>query len=292
MKKTEYRENFGYLHTRYGKTHYKHILSGTKNTPIIFLHGGPGSTHFSAYSILELSKQRDLILYDQIGCGLSDRLKSKSKMTITTFVEELEALRKALSIKKFHLLGHSWGTMLGLDYYLKYPNRVDKIIFSSPCLSASLWHDDAKILIEKLPSRWKRLIYKHEAAKTTKHRDYLKAMDVYYKKHVFGNMKFDPTLLAGRGTAGSDVYNHMWGPSEFCPTGTLKNYERMDELKKVKVPALFTCGRFDEATPEATQIYASQVRGAQYHEFKKSAHVPYRTETAEYIRVMNHFLRS
>lgn len=47
----------------------------------------------------------------------------------------------------------------------------------------------------------------------------------------------------------SSAYNYMWGPSEFYCTGTLLNYERREDLAKINIPVMFTCGQFDEARP-------------------------------------------
>ena len=44
----------------------------------------------------------------------------------------------------------------------------------------------------------------------------------------------------------------MWGRCEWRPSGSLASYERVDRLRDIPVPVLLTCGRFDEATPDAT----------------------------------------
>lgn len=288
--RSTYTEDFGYLKTRFGKTFFRRIRSGKNSLPVICLHGGPGSTHFSILPLADLSGDRDVILYDQIGCGLSTRLRSKRQMQTNTFVDELEALRKHLKIERFHLLGHSWGTMLGIDYLLKHPKRVASVVFSSPCLSATLWHEDAKTLIQKLPAKARNAIHRHEKRKTTAHKDYLSAMDLYYRKFVFGKIPDRPEISVALKTSNTELYMQMWGPSEFCPTGVLKTFERIDQLKKIQVPALFTSGKFDEATPQSTKFYADQVRGSKFHIFKKSAHLSMHTETDEYLRVMRRFL--
>ena len=48
-----------------------------------------------------------------------------------------------------------------------------------------------------------------------------------------------------------ELYNYMWGPSEFKANGTLKNFDLSDELFKLDLPVLITCGRFDEAHPKS-----------------------------------------
>jgi proline iminopeptidase len=90
---------------------------------------------------------------------------------------------------------------------------------------------------------------------------------------------------------GGEVYNAMWGPNEFIATGTLKNYDRSARLREIDLPALFLCGRHDEATPESTAFYRRQVRGAEMAVFEKSSHMPQLEETTKYLRVVRDFMR-
>lgn len=289
----QHHEHFGYIKHRFGRTYYRYIKAKTKKkrVPLILMHGGPGSSHWSIYSMIGFAKDRDIVFYDQIGSGFSDKLK-KSQMKTETFVEELQALVRALKLKKFHLLGHSWGTMLALDYVLKYPKSgTQSIIFSSPCVSAALWQKDADRLLTTLPKKVQSAIRRLEKHGRTTSPQYKQAMTVYYKKYVLGvNYKSTKERVVGSAVRGDDVYMTMWGPSEFSATGNLRTYENARFLPKLKLPTLFTCGKMDEATPAATKFYASLVKNSKYHEFRKSAHVPHYTENKEYIRVISYFL--
>jgi proline iminopeptidase len=43
------------------------------------------------------------------------------------------------------------------------------------------------------------------------------------------------------------LYEHMWGPSEFVSTGTLRDYDRIQRLPELRLPVMFLVGEFDEA---------------------------------------------
>lgn len=86
------------------------------------------------------------------------------------------------------------------------------------------------------------------------------------------------------------IYNFMWGASEFTVTGTLQDYDAAEWLRELKMPALFTCGRYDEATPEATAYYASLVRDSQFHVFENSSHMPSVEEPEAYTKKIQEFL--
>ena len=80
-------------------------------TPILLIHGGPGGSSCS-FTILvnKLSKDRPVIIYDQLGAGKSDHPKDLSLWQVDRFVEELDIVIKTLHFKKVTLLAHSWGS--------------------------------------------------------------------------------------------------------------------------------------------------------------------------------------
>ncbi len=105
-----------------------------KGFPILIINGGPGMNSEGfvdiAKKISELGYQT--IIYDQRGTGKS-KLENYDSTTITMdlMVEDIENLRKKLKIKKWIVLGHSFGGLLATHYVAKYPEYIEKIIFSS-----------------------------------------------------------------------------------------------------------------------------------------------------------------
>lgn len=84
----------------------------------------------------------------------------------------------------------------------------------------------------------------------------------------------------------------MWGPSEFHVTGNLKDFDCTLQLETIKIPTLYTCGRYDEATPASTEYFSSLTPISQFHVFENSAHMPYLEQPEEYVKVMKEFLES
>jgi proline iminopeptidase len=89
---------------------------------------------------------------------------------------------------------------------------------------------------------------------------------------------------------GHEVYNTMWGPSEFYATGPLKSYDRTSRLGELRLPVLFTAGRFDECTPSASAWYQSLVPGSRLAIFENSSHMTMLEESDAYISVLRTFL--
>ncbi|WP_255249779.1 proline iminopeptidase-family hydrolase [Bacillus sp. FJAT-45066] len=280
----------GFIEVTGGKVWYQKHESEKNTTPVIVLHGGPGSSHYSLQGLKVLSENRTVILYDQLGCGNSDRPSDKSLWNLERFVEELEQIKEALSLEEFHILGHSWGTTLAAAYYLKKPDGVKSIIFSSPCLSAPLWAEDQEENRKLLPVEVQQTLKKCEENGTTDSEEYKEATKIFNQHFV---CRLDPIpefLKKGQQYRNPEVYNTMWGPSEFHVTGNLKDFDCTSELKNIQVPTLYTCGCYDEATPKSTEYFSSLTPNGKFHVFEKSAHMPYIEETNEFLQVVNKFL--
>jgi len=284
--------NEGFIEVPGGKVWYQHYNKDSARTPLIILHGGPGSSSYSLQSLKALSEHRPVILYDQLGCGRSDRPTDSSLWKIERFVQELADIRKALNIEEVHILGHSWGTTLAAAYCLTKPKGVKSVVFSSSCLSAPLWEKDQERNLKKLPYDIQEVIKTSEANGTTDSTEYKEATKVFNQHFVCRLDPFPEFLKAGAHLKNPEVYNIMWGPSEFTVTGNLRSFDCTTQLHEITCPTLYTCGRYDEATPETTAYYKSLTPNARMHVFEKSAHMPYLEEKAEYLQVIGDFLHT
>ena len=84
--------------------------------PIVLLHGGPGVPSDYLEPLEALAREgRDVIRYDQLGCGRSDHPDDPTLLRVDRFVEELAQVRDDLGLERFHLYGQSWGGMLALE---------------------------------------------------------------------------------------------------------------------------------------------------------------------------------
>jgi len=97
--------------------------------PLLLLHGGPGGAHDYMESMGELARGgRRVIMYDQLGCGKSPVPSNPDMWTIELFVEEVDVVRQALGLERLHILGQSWGGMLGMEYALTQPEGVESMV--------------------------------------------------------------------------------------------------------------------------------------------------------------------
>jgi proline iminopeptidase len=273
-----------------GRVYYRMEGDGDK-TPMLVLHGGPGFGHDTLLSLSALGRDRKIIFYDQLGGGRSDRPIDLSLWTLERFVEELAQVRDFLGLNEVILWGGSWGAMLAVDYILtKKPQGIKGLILSNPCLSAKMWKADADRLRLQLPPEVQNTLLRHEADNTTDSKEYQAAMWEFLKRFA---CRFDPMpqiILDAVQQLNTQIYFYMWGPSEFHPTGTLKDYDRVNDLAQIDVPTLFVCGEYDEATPESTRIYSARVQGSKFHVIENASHVPYLEQPEAYLSVLQNFL--
>lgn len=112
------------------KLHYQTFGSGT---PLLILNGGPGMSSEGFIPLAkELSKNNRTIIYDQRGTGQSKLQKiDASTVTMDLMVNDMEILREKLGIKRWIIMGHSFGGILAYYYATKYPDRVIAMIQSS-----------------------------------------------------------------------------------------------------------------------------------------------------------------
>jgi proline iminopeptidase len=281
----------GFVEVTGGKIWYEVVGKGP-NPPILLLHGGPGSTSFGFDPLRDLGYNGAVIFWDQLGCGRSDAISDTTLMTIENYVDQTERLRRHLDLEDFVLYGHSWGTMLGIDYYLRYPSEVKAIIFSSPLFSTASWIADADSLIASMPDTIQQTIRFHESIGDYDHPEYQAATALYYAQFVTRKPK--PTLDRSQMklSDGSNVYLYMWGPSEFTSTGTLRDFDRMEELKGITVPTLLVCGEYDEASPRTVKGYSQMIPQSRFEVIPDAAHSTLNDNPQEMLKVIGDFLKT
>lgn len=280
----------GYIDVDGGRVWYGIVGSGAA-TPLLCLHGGPGFCHDYLESLADLADERPVIFYDQLGCGNSERPADPALWIADRFVAEVHQVTAALGLERVHILGHSWGSMLLVDYVLTRPPGVQSIILASPCTSIPRWLEDAQRLRRQLPTEIQQVLERHEAAGTLTAKEYAWASNEFYTRHICRLDPWPVALQRSAAKAGSAVYRTMWGPSEFnMAGGNLRYYDRTARLGEINLPVLWTCGRHDEAQPETVAYYQSLLPRSEMVVFEDSAHMAHLEERARYMSVIRDFL--
>jgi L-proline amide hydrolase len=264
--------------------------------PLVVLHGGPGASHDYVDRVKLIASQgRAVVHYDQLGCGKSTHLKDKGAdfWTVQLFLDELDSLLDHLGIRgAYHVLGQSWGGMLGAEHAVRQPAGLKSLVISDSPASMELWVEEANKLRDALPPEVQATLVKHEAAGTTGSADYQTAMKVFYDRHVCRVVPTPPEVARSFAQIEADptVYFTMNGPSEFHVIGSLKHWSIIGELHKIKVPTMLISGRYDEATPPTVQPFRDNIKDVRWQIFEHSSHMPHVEETELYMKSVGAFL--
>ena len=282
----------GWIPVTGGNVWYKMIGPQQPRIPLVILHGGPGAPHDYLEPLSVLADERPVVFYDQLGCGHSDKPDDPALWTVERFVEELGDVLAALGLRDVHLLGQSWGTTLAVEYMLRtQSDRVRSLILSAPFFSATRWISDQKDHLARLPEKVQASVREAELTGNYDSTAYQEAIGEFYRRHVCRLEPWPEELNRTLDKIGVPVYMSMCGPSEFSVIGSLKDLELVDRLSEITVPALFTCGRYDESTPETTALYHRSLPGSEMVVLEDASHEHHLERPDEYLAVVRDFLQ-
>ncbi|MFT4254769.1 MAG: proline iminopeptidase-family hydrolase [Caulobacter sp.] len=266
--------------------------------PVVFVHGGPGGTHAGFLDALALSDQRAVILYDQLDSGLSDHPMNPANWIVPRFVDELEAVRAGLGVSRWHVVGHSWGGTVALEYGARRPPALAGLCLASPLVSTRSWIADAQTLRDDLPAPVRDQLVRCEApppAPPPPKQACAAATDAFYAAFLTREPP-SPAHRAYRppGDRGFNetLYRAMWGPTEFSATGTLKTYDGEPLLDRLDGGrTLFMVGQYDEARPVTAERFARRVQGAELSVIPGAGHATFTDRPQETVAVLRQWLR-
>ena len=272
-----------------GKVWYRKIGNGP-GVPLLAMHGGPGGTSCRFEVLAPLANERPVIFYDQLGSGRSEHPTDTALWNFPRFVQEVDAVRRALKLDTLHLLGHSWGGALAAEYMIATkPTGVKSVIFSSPLISTPRWIADADSLREQLPEAIQQVLDENEKAGTLSSAAYAAATDSFYARHV-QRLPAAPIARCAGVTSNDTIYRQMWGPTEFLSNGSLKSWTRASDMDEITTPSLFIAGEFDEARPTTLEEFRKTMRDARLVVIPGGAHAAMREKPVEYIAAVRAFL--
>ncbi|MBS4537493.1 alpha/beta hydrolase [Clostridium sp. D2Q-11] len=274
------------------------IRGKDKSNPILlFLHGGPGYSQISYARKYQEKLEQDFLVvnWDQRGSGKSySRSIPKESMNREQFVKDtkelIDFLCKKYDKEKVYLVGHSWGSELGMFVIDKYPEKIfafisvgqvvngiqNEIISYDYVLQKAKENGDKKVLDDL--RRIERPPYKDSVNDTTVQRKWLSKYGGVERKVntlndiILGSV-FSPEYTGIDGikfALGSKfTAEAMWG----------QNYDLnlKEDIPEVKVPIYFCVGRYDYNTPFVlTEEYYDKIKAPNKELiwFEKSAHFP------------------
>lgn len=244
---------------------------GSSRAPLIAINGGPGVPHSGLIEMLALADERAVILYDQLDTGRADHPGDPANWTVPRFVSEIDAIQTVLSIPRWHVFGQSWGGTLALEYGARRPAGLASLILASPLVSTRTWIADTDALRRDLPADTQQSLTACEAPGPPAPESCRTATaafnSAFLQREEPSPARVDyekATRAAGARPFNQQLYETMWGTSEFSATGTLKSYDGEPLLASLDGPrTLFVGGQYDEARPATLIGFSRRVPGSE-----------------------------
>jgi proline iminopeptidase len=268
---------------------------------VLLLHGGPGATHelyecFDGYFPYE---GIEYIYYDQLGSYYSDQPSDNELWTIDRFVDEVEQVRQALDLNSdnFFLLGQSWGGMLAMEYALSHQENLKGLIISNMMSDVKAYNQYAKeVLGPQMPEEVLKEVLEMEEKEDFENPRYEELlMKHHYTDHVLRMPleKWPNSITRTFDHLNPEVYVYMQGPSEFgiIDKATLHDWNRSEDLPKIKVPTLTIGGTYDTMDPKHMEWMAGEVQNGRYLHCPNGSHLSQYDDQKIYIEGIVKFLK-
>ena len=260
---------------------------------VLCLHGGPGMTHDYMLPIADLAEYGyRVVLYDQLGCGRSERPKNRALFLMERYAEEVEALRVNMDLGRVHVVGSSCGGQLAIAYALQHQRNMKSMVTIGGLHNVPLTIREMDKLTEALPPDVLAVLKKYEAEGEYENPEYLKAVDYFYRKHLCRLPQWPAELSYSLDHVSREVYHTMNGPNEFIIIGNIRYWDSTDRLHTIRVPTLITSGRYDEVPPNVARDMHKHIKGSKVVIFPNSSHTPFWEERKKFIGVLRRFLDS
>jgi len=238
-----------------------------------------------------LADEREVIFWDQLGCGNSECPSNVGLWTMERSVAEMEAVIQALGLNGFHVFGNSWGGMLAQQYVLDVSSGAVSLTISNSIASIPQFSEMVARLKTELDVATQSAIDRHEAAGTTHSAEYQAAIRTWNETYLCRLLPWPKQLQEAFQKMGAEIFETMFGPSDFHIVGTIRSWDVLDRLPEIALPTLVLAGRFDECAPEHMWEMHQRIGGSRFELFESSAHMPFIEEPHRFDQVMRDFLR-
>jgi pimeloyl-ACP methyl ester carboxylesterase len=277
----------------------------TSNPLLLWLHGGPGATQMPLAHHLDAALEQHFVVvhWDQRGAGKSNhRGFDESTMRLDRYLDDarvlIEHLRARFSQDRIVLLGHSWGTQLGIELVASHPDLFSAYIGVSQTVN----HDRATVLahdwlLDRIDPQEARedLQALHEVSIPARlHSDYRKLaslVDAYGGSFDAAMASLAWIALQAPEYSLVDYWRLLRGMSRgggpMHENGRMAGYDHIAKFPAVSVPVYFFSGAWDYNTPLSLVREYFDVLDAPHKElviFENAAHLPFLAEPDRFVQ--------
>lgn len=274
-------------------THIKSKSDSIKST-IIYLHGGPGGyiSDLDLSVFEEISEDGyDVYLYDQIGCGLSERLENPKDYNVQRHFNDLDEIVKSIKSKNITLVGQSWGGFLASYYAAYHPKSIHHLILTSPggmkpadSLLSEKYEPNLIKGLTNIDDRINRINARIETNMTLKEKLWLAIGSMTGNSTIVSDNKVDGVLhniskifVSGMVCDTTNVSEQKGRPGMYCSIYTNKSYkyipsELRNKMKLFSNPVLILKAECDYIPWQDTYEYKDLFPNAKFKVVKNAGH--------------------
>lgn len=284
----------GYVRVRGKRLFYRRFGSRGRNT-VLVLHGGPGLSHDYLTPLADLAVSGfDVVLYDQLGCGRSERPASYRDYTIQAAADDADELRRRMKLGPVHLYGHSYGGALALEVALRHPGALRSMIVAGGFASVdSLWRGLRRRVSQLSGPNRRALIREDRTGISTRASE--RASEEFRRRfsermenrpyEVWKTLRLvNRRMMRAMGFAGPhllrDGYRH----------GTLAGWDVRESLSRIRGPVLVTGGEYDHVVPACAREIHRGIPGSRLIIGRGEGHLPFLEHRDRYISTVRGFL--
>ncbi len=243
-----------------------------QGVPVMVMHGGLGLDHTYLRPYFDaLQDQAQVIYYDHLGNGRSERPADFADLTFERFVADAEALRLHLGLGRIILIGHSYGGFIAQEYAAAYPDNLLGLVLANtvPVFDYAPALAGTEQQMAALGEVFSRPMRDDEDFRTI----WNLISQMYYKD-------YDPAI--GAELDRNTRYSHAaWNAA----SGLLAGFDTTGKLASVTVPTLVIGGRHDGITP--VEPGAERIDGllpdSKIVVFENSGHFPFIEQQAMFF---------
>ncbi len=252
-----------------------------KGLPLIVHHGGPGLDQtVIAPHLSPLARHLQLICYDHRGSGRSAAPRGPDPYKIDRFVGDLDALTKALEVRPFALLGHSFGGIVALHFALAHPELLTHLILVSTPAS----HDFIQDVEEALPSQLEQeALAELSSFQESEPSDHIMRRSLELLAPIYFH---DPARVSELG-----LDSVQFSPETQAVWESLEGFDLRPRLSEIQVPTLVIAGDSDlSVTPERARETADALPHGKLLVIENSGHYPFIEQPEAFLSGVLRFL--
>jgi len=181
--------------------------------------------------------------------------------------------------------------MLAQQYVLDVASGAVSLTISNSIASIPQFSKMVARLKSELDPPTQSAIDRHETAGTTHSAEYEAAIRTWNETYLCRQLPWPRELQEAFHKAGAEIFETIFGPSDFHIVGTIRSWDVLDRLAEIALPTIVLAGRYDECAPEHMWEMHQRIAGSRFELFDSSAHMPFIEEPDRFDQVMRGFLR-